>query len=178
MRYEDDPTTPKGVPRRGQMLFASVFGAFAVFLAVSYPGQTAWVEKTKTAAQPGFWPLIGVGGMVLFTGLHILRLNSRRLRRPDWAEGRRWTGALEFCVWFLAYVFLVPVIGYVFASALFVPALTWRMGYRSGFMLWVSLGFALAVVVVFKAFLEVKIPGGAFYDYFPAALRSFFILNL
>jgi hypothetical protein len=36
---------------------------------------------------------------------------------------------------------------------------------------------ALAVVVVFKSFLSVKIPGGAIYEYLPDALRSFFILN-
>ena len=178
MRYEDDPTVPRGVPRRGQIVFAVGFIVFAVFLALSYPSQTTWVEGEKTAAQPGFWPLIGVGGMVLFTVLHVLRLNRRKVLRPDWVEGRRWLQALEFCAWFLAYVFLVPGIGYVFASALFLPALTWRMGYRSPLMLWLSVGFAVGVVVLFKAFLEVKIPGGAVYDYFPGALRSFFILNL
>ncbi|MDJ0824939.1 MAG: tripartite tricarboxylate transporter TctB family protein [Rhodobacter sp.] len=178
MRYEDDPTAPKGVPRRGQLLFAAGFAVVALILAVSYPSQTTWVEKTKWAAQPGFWPLVAVGGMVLFTGLHLMGLRPRRVGRADLAEGRRWGAGVEFCLWFLAYVFLVPVIGYVVASAAFAPALVWRMGYRSRAMLWLAVGFALAVVIVFKALLEVKIPGGAVYDYLPGALRSFFILNL
>ncbi len=178
MRHEDDPTAPRGVPRRGQLLFAAGFAVFAVLLAVSYPSQTTWVENTKWAAQPGFWPAVAVGGMVLFTALHAARLRPRRIARADLAEGRRWAAAAEFCAWFLAYVFLVPLIGYVFASAAFLPALTWRMGYRTRFWLWLSAAVAVAVVVLFKAFLEVKIPGGAVYEYFPAALRSFFILNL
>ena len=178
MRPEDDPTAPRGAPRRGQLLFAAGFIVFALFLAARYPRQTTCVENAIWAAQPGFWPAVAVGGMVLFTALHMLRLNRHRLRRPDWVEARRWIWALEFCGWFLLYVFLVPLIGYLFASAAFLPALTWRMGYRSRLMIWLSAGFAVSVVVLFKAFLDVRIPGGALYDYFPAAFRSFFILNL
>jgi hypothetical protein len=37
------------------------------------------------------------------------------------------------------------------------------------------IGFS--IVVIFKSFLEVKIPGGAIYELLPNALRSFFILN-
>ncbi len=37
------------------------------------------------------------------------------------------------------------------------------------------IGFS--IVVIFKSFLEVKIPGGAIYELFPNAMRSFFILN-
>ena len=178
MRHEDDPTARQGVPRRGQLLFAVAFIAFSGFLAASYPSQTTWVENTKWAAQPGFWPALAVGGMLLFTGLHVLGIRRRRLHRPDLAEGRKWLAALEYVGWFLAYVFAVPVIGYVFASVIFLPALTWRMGYRSRFMLGLSVVFAVAVVILFKSLLEVRIPGGAIYEYFPSALRSFFILNL
>ena len=56
-------------------------------------------------------------------------------------------------------------------------ALAYRLGYRSRYMLWVSAIFAVVVVVVFKGLLNVKIPGGAIYEYLPGALRSFFILN-
>ena len=52
-----------------------------------------------------------------------------------------------------------------------------RLGYRSRAMMWISLGFGGAVVVLFKGLLSVRIPGGAIYEYLPGALRSFFILN-
>ena len=50
-------------------------------------------------------------------------------------------------------------------GVVFVPALAWRMGYRDKQMMWISLGFAFAVVILFKSLLGVKIPGGAIYEY-------------
>jgi len=35
----------------------------------------------------------------------------------------------------------------------------------------------LSIVLIFKTFLEVKIPGGAIYEFLPNTLRSFMILN-
>ena len=173
-----DEPDHKGVPKRGQTLFAVLFMALAGFLALSYPSQITWVEKTRLFTQPGFWPAVSVTGIGLFTALHWLHLRPRRVRRDDWLEGLYWLTVLEFALWFLAYVWLVPRIGYIFASVLFVPALGLRMGYRGRFWLAVSVAFAVIVVVVFKGFLDVKIPGGAIYDYFPSALRNFFIQNL
>lgn len=173
-----DPARPKGIPRRGQLLFAAGFLGFAVLMALAYPGQTSWVEKSRLAAQPGFWPGVAVGGMVLFSALHLLRLRPRRLRRPDWVEGRKWLTSLEFAGWFLAYVFAVPLIGYLPASLIFLPGLCWRMGYRSGLMLGLAALMAVVVVVGFKGFLQVRIPGGALYEFMPGTLRSFFITYL
>ena len=36
-------------------------------------------------------------------------------------------------------------------------------------------GLAFAIVVIFKAFLQVKIPGGGIYEALPSALRSFML---
>jgi hypothetical protein len=44
-------------------------------------------------------------------------------------------------------------------------------------MLLYSLITALSIVLVFKTFLEVKIPGGIIYEFLPSTLRSFMILN-
>jgi hypothetical protein len=52
------------------------------------------------------------------------------------------------------------------------------MGYRSRLMMGISAAFAVFVVLLFKAFLSVKIPGGMVYEYLPGELRSFFILYL
>ena len=45
-------------------------------------------------------------------------------------------------------------------------------------MLWISVAFGLVVVLLFKAFLQVKIPGSALYEVLPGGLRNFFILYL
>lgn len=164
-------------PRRGQLIFALVFFAFALLLLSLIGDQTRWAEKTRLFAQPRFWPAIGLGGMAVLGGLHLYRLPWRRVTRHDRRELRRWGRALEFAGWFMGYVLAVPVLGYLPVTLVFVPALAWRMGYRSRAMMGIGAAFAVAVVVLFKALLAVKVPGGAIYEYLPGALRGFFILN-
>lgn len=165
-------------PRRGQIIFALVFLTLSVLLLALIADQTAWVKKTKLFAQPRFWPAVSLGGMVLLGGLHFYLLPWRRASRADLWEARQWGRSLEFALWFMAYVFLVPVLGYLPVTLAFVPLLARRMGYRSRLMMGICAGFAIAVVVLFKAVLSVKIPGAMIYEYLPGALRSFFILYL
>ena len=165
-------------PRRGQIVFALGFLAVAILLLAQIGDQTAWANKTKFAAQPRLWPAVGLGLMAAMAALHLYRLPWRQITRFDRVEARKWLTVMEFPLWFMAYVMLVPILGYLPVTLVFVPALAWRMGYRSRKMLWISAGFAVPVVVVFKSFLSVKIPGGAIYEYLPGALRSFAILNL
>lgn len=163
-------------PRRGQLVFAFAFFVFSALLLLLIRDQTVWVEKTRLVAQPRFWPAIGLGAMTLLGALHLHRLPWRQVTRRDWREVRKWASALEFAGWFMAYVLLVPVLGYLPVTLVFVPALSWRMGYRSRPMMAVSLGFAVGVVVLFKGFLGVRIPGAMIYEYLPGGLRSLFIL--
>ena len=165
-------------PRRGQLVFALILVGAALLLLVLIGEQTTWVKKTKLFAQPRFWPAVAIGGMVLMGGLHLYKLPWRRVSRYDLWEVKRWGQVFEFAGWFMGYVLLVPVIGYLPVTMAFVPLLCWRMGYRSRFMLWAGVAFAVIVVVLFKGFLSVKIPGALIYEYLPGALRSFFILYL
>lgn len=165
-------------PRRGQLVFALFFVVVSLLLISQIGTQTKWVEKSKFFAQPRFWPAIGLGGMVLLGGLHLYRLPWWHTTRYDWWETRKWATVFEYAGWFMAYVLLVPLIGYLPVTMVFVPVLAWRMGYRDRKMLTISIVFAVFVVLLFKAFLGVKIPGGALYEYLPGALRSFFILYL
>lgn len=177
MDHEED----RGRRRAGQLLFAALFVLAALILLAYLPDQTVWKNGTKFFAQPRFWPAVGVIGMVVFAGLHlrsqIVFLKRMKPIRADWAEARHWVEVLEYAGWFLVYVWLVPLIGYLPTTVVFAPVLTWRLGYRSRKMLWISVVFGMSVVLLFKTVLEVKIPGGALYEYLPGALRSFFILN-
>lgn len=163
-------------PIRGQLLFALVFLLAALLLLSQLGMETRWMKKTKLVAQPRFWPAVGVGGMVLFSALHLARLPVKRFHTADFVEWKVWFLAIEWVLWFLAYVWLVPFAGYLPVTMVFVPLMAWRLGYRSARMMAISVGFAVAVVVLFKTLLQVRIPGGAVYDYLPDALRSVFIV--
>lgn len=164
-------------PLRGQLFFAIVFLVFSAVLLSQIGEQTKWVKKTSFAAQPRFWPMIGLLLMVGCTALHVWRLPRHRFVPADWVEAKKWLSIVEYGVWFFGYVLIVPIIGYLFATLIFMPALVFRLGYRRKSMYLWSVLFGFGTVVLFKSFLSVKIPGGLLYEYFPGAMRNFFILN-
>jgi len=163
--------------KRGHLIFALMFILLSISLLLQIEEQTKWVLKVKFAAQPRFWPAVSLIGMVSFAGLYILYLPQKNLVRADWLETRKWLQTIEFPLWFMIYVNLNPILGYLPSTLIFVPALIWRMGYRTPIMFKSGVAFALVVVIVFKSFLDVKIPGGAIYEFFPNSVRNFFILN-
>lgn len=164
-------------PRRGQVVFALAFFALSALLLSQITSQTVWVDKTKLAAQPRFWPAVGLILMTVAGGLHLIRLPWLRLTYDDAREVGRWLSVLEFAGWFMVYVLLVPILGYLPVTMVFMPLLAWRMGYRDRQMLLICVAFGVAIVVLFKSFLSVKIPGAMVYEYLPGGLRTFFILN-
>lgn len=165
-------------PKRGQLPFALGFLAVSALLAAALWDQTVWKNGKDLFSQARFWPAVGVFGMVGFTALHLWHLPRHRFMRSDRVEATNWARVFEYVGWFLAYVFLVPLVGYLPVTLIFAAALTWRMGYRTAKMRWIALGFGLAVVLLFKGLLQVKIPGAALYEWFPEAIRNFFILYL
>lgn len=164
-----------------EVVFGGTAFLFALFLLVQVPFQTTWVNGTAFVSQPGFIPLVAISGMVVF-GAAELFFSWQRNRRADLAViGRElvgWLRALEFLGWFIAYVLVVPLGGYLPTTMVFCLGLTFRLGYRSRRMLLISILVAFAVVVSFKGFLSVRIPGGELYEYLPAALRNFMIQYL
>ena len=162
---------------RGQALFAIGFVVFSALLLSLIGEQTKWTNRTILFAQPRFWPAVGLGGMVLFGILHWLSLPSRRPGPGDGAEALGWVLALEWVGWFLVYVTLVPLVGYLPVTVIFAILLARRVGYKGARWMVISGGFGAAVVVLFKSFMGVKIPGAALYEYLPDSLRLFFILN-
>ncbi|MGI9364661.1 MAG: tripartite tricarboxylate transporter TctB family protein [Rhizobiaceae bacterium] len=163
--------------KSGQFLFALLFLGLSVLLLALIGEQTKWVARTKLYTQPAFWPAVSLSGMVLFTALHIRQHHWRRLKPADRLEGRIWLRPFEYAFYFMLYVTMVPIIGFLPISMIFAPLMLYRFGYRKRLQLWVGVVFAIAVVVLFKGLLGVKIPGSVVYEYLPGAMRSFFILN-
>jgi hypothetical protein len=165
--------------RPGDLVFALSFFAFSVFLLVNIPGQTTWVDRTILVAQPAFWPVVAVAAMFLFAALHLLgALVSERIP-GRLQEVIYWARSLEWAFWFMAYVFLVPWLGYLLGTILFTVVLSFRLGYRELRWALISALFAVAVVVLFKSFLHVKVPAGHIYGLLPpGGLRSFLMTYL
>ncbi len=115
--------------------------------------------------------------MVLFGLAHFWRLPRYRIEKIDLIEAGFWVRALEFPFWFMLYVFLVPNVGYLLSTVVFVLPMIYRQGYRRPDHFYLAFIFAISVVVLFKVMLEVKIPGAALYELFPPAIRNFLIVN-
>ncbi len=165
----------EGARRPGSLIFALFFLAASLLLLSQLGVETKFSTKGQLVAQPAFWPAIGVIGMVVFGSFHAvgaLRQRSRNRGLSETREAGIWLRSIEYLAWFMAYVFVVPVIGYLPATVIFAIALAFRAGYRSRGMLGAAAFMGLGVVLVFKTFLSVKIPGGALYEYLPDSLRS------
>ena len=161
--------------RPGDIVFALAFLVFSICLLTQLPVQTTWKPNGKLVAQASFWPMIAVGGMVFFASLHTVgSLLSPRIP-GRWKEVGLWFCAIEYALWFMAYVMLVPILGYLTVTILMCFLLALRAGYRSRKMLISSVVAGVLVVVIFKSFLQVKLPGGQVYEYLPSALRSFML---
>ncbi len=162
---------------RADFYFAVFFFLVTVTLLSQLGNQTTWFEGSRVISQPRFWPAIGIFGMTLFSGVYLLT-TIVSVRHKDDAEVVFWAKSLEYALWFMAYVYAVPIIGYLFTTLIFVYALSFRAGYRERTILIMAGVMGVFIVVVFKGFLSVKIPGGQLYEIFPEALRNFMILYM
>ena len=178
MRPDASPLPDRPLRQRGELPFALAMLVFALVMIGFLGDQAKWFPKgVKAYAQPALWPAIGLIGMAFFSALHVLA--CLRARKPDteWREMLIWLRAFEFVLWYLAYAFLTPWLGYLLASLVTMVALVWRVGLRDrASLLWAAV-FAIGMVLVFKTGLSVKIPGGALYDLFPERTRIFLSLN-
>ncbi|WP_331460027.1 tripartite tricarboxylate transporter TctB family protein [Cochlodiniinecator piscidefendens] len=164
--------------RPGDLVFAWMFLFFCGFLLINLGGQVQWGMRGSLVAQPAFWPTISVVGMSFFAVMHLIgSLSSPRIP-GRMKEFRFWLRSLEYVVYFLAYVSMVPIIGYLLGTLIFALFLTFRLGYRRPTAFCVTAVFAVAVVLIFRAGLRVKIPAGQIYEHLPDAIRSFAMINL
>ncbi|MEM7267972.1 MAG: tripartite tricarboxylate transporter TctB family protein [Pseudomonadota bacterium] len=185
---EEGPAEEPGGFRPGAALFTAVFLLLSLILLTQLGSETKFsgVEKlyemgtlfNKGAVfkEPAFWPAVGVIGMCLFGGA-LIWTKRRAIWTAEFREGAFWLRPLEYLIWFMAYVFAAPMIGYLAATMLFMVLLALRAGYRQPVILGAAAGTGLAIVLIFKTFLAVKIPGGAVYEALPSGLRTFMIVN-
>lgn len=161
--------------RPGDIVFAWGFLILSLFLLSQLGTQAPWKSGGKIFSQPAFWPTLSVALMAFFAALHLLSSALSPRIEGRWAEVWQWVRSVEYAGWFMAYVFVVLTLGYLGTTILFAILLSLRAGYRRGRVLAGMAGMAVVIVVVFKSFLQVKIPGGAVYEALPSGLRAFML---
>lgn len=158
--------------RPGDLVFAVFFFLFAIFLWSQLDTQTTVARRTPWHGQPALWPTVAVVGMSIFGGFHLLSsLVSPRVE-GRWLEVAFWLRSFEYVLYFLIYVALVPLGGYLPMTIFFTLFLALRAGFRGWKPLLITVLFGVVTALVFRGFLQVKIPAGAIYEYLPHAVRS------
>ena len=173
-------TEPVNLYKPGTLVFLCALALLSLLLIVNIGNETKWVKGVKFIAQPRFWPglcLIGMAVCSIALAYRLYKPGDQPNQAKVWQEVGLWLRPIEYVIYFMIYVFAVGKIGYLFSTLLFCPALAFRCGYRGRKYFVAALLFGLSVVLFFKTFLQIKIPGGALYEYFPDAIRNFMILN-
>lgn len=157
--------------RPGDIVFAWAALIISVFLLSQLMDQTTWRAGGKLFAQPRFWPAVSLIGMTGFAALHLLGSAMSDRIEGRWQEVAYWLASLEYALWFVVYAFVVPYAGYLPTTVLFVIILVLRAGYRSRAIILWAVVTAVGIVLLFKTFLQVKLPAGQIYDSLPDGLR-------
>ncbi len=158
--------------RPGDIVFAWAFLVVSVLLLSQLMDQTAWRAGGKLFAQPRFWPAVSLIGMTGFAALHLLGSVMSERIEGRWQEVGYWLASVEYALWFVLYAFVVPYAGYLPTTVIFAMLLVLRAGYRSRTIFIWTLVTAIAIVLLFKTFLQVKLPAGLIYDSLPDGLRQ------
>jgi len=135
--------------RPGDIVFAFGFFVLSLFLMSQLSPQAPWKSGGKTFSQPAFWPTVSIYLMVAFSGFHLLSSALSPRIAGRWGEVWQWVKSLEYAGWFMAYVFVVPRLGYLPCTILFAVLLGLRAGYRGLRIMAGLIVMAIVIVVVF-----------------------------
>ncbi|MAW51618.1 MAG: hypothetical protein CME01_02220 [Geminicoccus sp.] len=173
---------------RGDLLFSALFLAAALFVALSFFGESGWADRDlpqrrlgKMLKQPWVGPVIAV--MILLpAALGNFALSLRRARldrrkhRPNKTryEVVQWLRAVEFVAYFIVYTRSIELIGYLFATIIFAVLMVFRLGYRSWRWLGITIAVSFVSVLFFRTMLQIKTPVNIWlYNQLPDGLERF-----
>lgn len=164
-----------------ESFFAILMLLLSLSLLALIQDQVVFYSDKPLHKQPGLWSAIGLIGMSISSLFYLvsLWLSKSTLPRTNYSlisEVWVWCRSIEFLLWFMIYVYIVPILGYLPSTVLFSLLLLMRLGYRKRQTLLISVAISFAIVLIFKSFLQVKIPAGALYENLPEAMRNFFIV--
>lgn len=155
-------TSQKPYRRPGELIFALLIVVFSVAAFWQSYGISGFVGKTT----PGVFPMIASGVMVI-SSLVILISATRLLAPPDGSPGfLAEVLTLRHMVMIglvLAYVLLMPLIGFVASSAVFLFCAFQFLWRKSPLLMLALTGAILAIIyVIFRKVFQVVLPQGTF----------------
>ena len=151
---------------KGELIFSLLIFVVSLFL---YWVTGSFQERTTLQdAQmgPAFWPRFLLGCLILLSGIVSVGMIRRIAKEKAWGESLmtmdrgkvRFFAAIGLCV---AYLILLPVLGFIAITPVFMIAFMLLLGEKSkGWILGVSVAMTGIIVILFTKAMYVPLPRG------------------
>lgn len=135
-----------------------IFGVFGVFLAIGYAFAALAIEESflSDAVGPKAFPLIIAGILGLSSAVIAFRPDPE----PVWPALGRFVEVLASVVALILYAELLPVAGFVIATAFAAAYLAWRLGSSPLEAIAVGIGTSVGIYVIFHLVLGLSLARG------------------
>ncbi len=155
--------------KKGEIVFFAVCVAF--FGLMFYEGVDLATHGRAGEIGSGLWPLISLGASFLFS-VALLIASLKKARRelagaedetPEAiAEKKRQRVIVTLSVvCFLVYMVVIPWIGFILATLLYIPAFALSLGERRKWLLFIAPFLLTAIMIaVFAKFITIPFPKG------------------
>ena len=154
--------------KKGEIVFFAVCVAFFGFMF--YEGLDLAGQGRAGEIGSGLWPLLAIGASALFS-VALLISSVKKFRMEGTAEDRTPEAIAEkkqqrvivtlSVVCFLIYMVVIPWIGFILSTLIYIPAFALALGERRKSVLLISPFLLTAIIVaVFAKFITIPFPKG------------------
>jgi putative tricarboxylic transport membrane protein len=155
--------------KKGEIVFFGICVAFFGFMFYEALDLTGRGRSGEMGS--GFWPLIALGVSILLSVILLITSFRKFRREADVSEDqsseavaerkRQRTTVTMSVVCFLVYMVVIPWIGFILSTLLYIPAFALALGERRKWVLLISPFLLTAIIVaVFAKFITIPFPKG------------------
>lgn len=174
--FEEETAESPSPGRLVVAVFFLLFGACGLALLPAFTGTSPGNEGWFT--QPWLMPSLALTLLTVAALIHTLQVWRDRRAVP--ADGQEtlprelwvWLRAAEFFVWYVAYIWLLGVLGYSLSTFVFIAGLGMRVGLRQPRWILAALGMTVAMTLLFRLGLKIWVPAADIYEFLPKGLRN------
>ena len=161
---------------KGELVFSLLIFVGALFLYWVTLGFSGASVMQGGQMGPSFWPRFLLGAILLFSGVVSLGIIRKIAKEKAWGESLMTLdrGKVRFFVAIglsVAYLILLPVLGFIAITPVFMIAFMVLLGEKSwGWIIGVSMAMTAIIVILFTKAMYVPLPRGV------GLLREFSLL--
>lgn len=135
-----------------------IFGVIGVLLAIGYAFSALIIKESflSDAVGPKAFPLIIAAVLGLSSAAIVLKPDAN----PQWPSLMRLAELAAAAVVLVLYAELLPVLGFVIATAAASAYLAWRLGSHPIECLFVGVGVSLGIYIIFHIALGLSLARG------------------